>query len=292
MADHKPGENDQMFCGGGAGDAPPSLSEISSSKLKPDPELDNFLKQVDDISNLIHGLASSDPKEQERALRKADILLHEKNLMEDDPDKVECNVTQDRSQINKIPEKQDDGGGDMGQEAFMRMVEKDAKERSENRKQRKQESDEFRKKGNIMFGKKDYAGALYNYNEAIKLIKDSPCLYNNRALTYLRLGIYTSVIEDCDKALEIETYSLRARMYKAKALFLAGEPEKCRLELGIAHEVLPGHQDVIAEYEQEIFNMGRQKYEHDTEQEKVWQDAANFKGDFAMKDNISDPKSK
>ncbi|ODM91297.1 Tetratricopeptide repeat protein 12 [Orchesella cincta] len=253
---------------------------------------ETILKQVDDISNLIQGLASNDPKEQERALRKADILLHEKDLKDEDPDKVECDITQERSQINKIPDKQDDGGGDMSQDAFMRMVEKDAKERSENRKQRKQESDAFRKKGNILFGKKDYAGALYNFNEAIKLIKDSPCLYNNRALTYLRLGIYTSVMDDCDRALELETYSLRARMYKAKALFLAGEPEKCREELGTARKVLPGHLDVIDEYEQEVFNMGRQKHEYNSDQEKVWQDAANFKGEFAVTDDAFQPSPK
>lgn len=81
--------------------------------------------------------------------------------------------------------------------------------------------------------------------QAIKLIKDSPCLYNNRALTYLRLGLYSSTIDDCDKALDLETYSFRARMYKAKALFLTGEAEKCRQELENAKELMPGHQDMI-----------------------------------------------
>lgn len=77
------------------------------------------------------------------------------------------------------------------------------------------------------------------------MIKDSPCLYNNRALTYLRLGIYSSAIADCDIALELETFSFRARMYKAKALFLSGEAEKCKAELEIAKERLPGHVDMI-----------------------------------------------
>ncbi|ODM97742.1 Tetratricopeptide repeat protein 12 [Orchesella cincta] len=177
----------------------------------------------------------------------------------------------------------------MSQDAFMRMVEKDAKERSENRKQRKQESDAFRKKGNILFGKKDYAGALYNFNEAIKLIKDSPCLYNNRALTYLRLGIYTSVMDDCDRALELETYSLRARMYKAKALFLAGNLRNVERSWYYCSQSTTW---TSRQYEQEVFNMGRQKHEYNSDQEKVWQDAANFKGEFAVKDDASQPSPK
>lgn len=232
---------------GGGGDMPSSMKDYAS-KLKPNPELDNFLKQVDDISNLINGLASHDPGEQEKALRKADILLHQKDTDElpDDPDKVKVKVTKERTHINKIPDPQPEKGeGDMGQEAFMRMVEKDAKERAEDRKQRKGKSDWFRKKGNECFAKEDYAGALYNYNEAIKLIKDSPCLYNNRALTFLRLGIFSSTIDDCNKALDLEMYSFRARMYKAKALFLSGQAEKCKEELLVAREVLPGHLDMI-----------------------------------------------
>lgn len=155
----------------GGGDAPYLLP--STSKLPPDPELDNFLRNVDDISNLIQGLASDDPKEQERALRKADILLHEKDQENfTNPDKVKCKVTQERSQINKIPDKSEGDQGDMSQEAFMRMVEKDANERAEDRKIRKRASDEMRKKGNVLFAKKDYAGALYNYNEVTKKLKN------------------------------------------------------------------------------------------------------------------------
>ncbi len=149
----------------GGGDMPSSISEFTSNvKLEPDQELDNFLKSVDNISHLVKGLASNDPKENERALRQAEILLHQTDLK--DPDNVQCKVTQDRSHINKIPDRStEEGDGDMSQQAFMRMVEKDAKQRTENRKLRKKESDEFRKKGNTLFGKKDYAGALYNYNE-------------------------------------------------------------------------------------------------------------------------------
>lgn len=149
----------------GGGDMPSSISELTSSlKLDSDPELENFLKSVDNISHVVKGLASTDPKENERALRQADILLHHTDV--EDPDSVQCKVTQERSHINKIPDRStEEGDGDMSQQAFMRMVEKDAKERTENRKMRKKESDEYRKKGNILFGKKDYAGALYNYNE-------------------------------------------------------------------------------------------------------------------------------
>lgn len=150
----------------GGGDMPLPASNMAS-KAESNQELDNFLRTVDDINHLVKGLASKDPKENERALRQADMLLHQTDLGNCDLDRIQCTVTQERSQINTITDADNDayGEGDMSQAAFMRMVEKDAKERSENRKMRKQESDKFRKTGNILFGKKDYAGALYNYNE-------------------------------------------------------------------------------------------------------------------------------
>jgi hypothetical protein len=135
-------------------------------KLKPDPELDNFLTQVDHITDVIKSLASSDPTEQERGMRRADILLHgDGEIPGLDFDDVKCQVKSDRSVINKIPDEPKLGQGETDPNAWMKMVEQDAKERSKQRKIRKTKSDEYRKNGNILFKDQSYAEALFNYNE-------------------------------------------------------------------------------------------------------------------------------
>jgi len=148
------------------------MDEVWKGSGGDDPELDNFLSRVNEISKILEGLASEDAKEQERAIRHADILLHDGSGEGPSQDQHEptssTTVTSDRTIINKSPPA-DPGpaGGDVGQDqaAFMRMVEKDAAERAKDRQERKKESDKFRAKGNDGFKRQCYAEALDNYNK-------------------------------------------------------------------------------------------------------------------------------
>ncbi len=145
------------------------------TKLNAEPELDNFLDRVNEITSVINALASKDPSENERGLRQADLLLDNKegrinflgdNKVEDDPEGLQCTVKQERTLINKVKDDETPKTRDeMSTQAFMAAMEKDAKERAENRKERKVISDKCRKKGNILFAQKDFAGALKNYND-------------------------------------------------------------------------------------------------------------------------------
>lgn len=58
---------------------------------------------------------------------------------------------------------------EMSQEAFMRSVEEDAKKRSEDRKQRKIESDAVKAEASKAFLSKDYEKALDLYNKVMLL---------------------------------------------------------------------------------------------------------------------------
>lgn len=148
---------------------------LSKKKLPPNPELDNFLSKVDEVTQIIQGLASDNPTLQEKALRKADILIgkdsgennNEFNNINEEKEAgagTAYKVTSNRSVINKVAP-DDVGQGDMSQAAFMRCVEKDAAERARDRKERKEHSDEFRKYGNIAFRKQNWAEALDNFNK-------------------------------------------------------------------------------------------------------------------------------
>lgn len=95
---------------------------------------------------------------------------------------------------------------------FRQEVERDAARRAHERKNRESVAENMRKYmypiqiipariyidnnsiifrlGNAAFRESDYERALCMYNKAIDHIKDSPILYNNRALTYIRFVFF------------------------------------------------------------------------------------------------------
>lgn len=75
--------------------------------------------------------------------------------------------------------------------------------------------------------------------------KDSCLLYTNRALTLLNLGLYTRAGEDCDWALKLNDDSLKARLYKGRALFEQGEDELSKEIMDEAKQKFPDKLDVI-----------------------------------------------
>ncbi|CAG2068060.1 unnamed protein product, partial [Timema podura] len=123
-----------------------------------------------------------------KASRKADIYLNtadESKITITDEGVVKAN----RTIINKkacsnakdVAMQQET----MSPDAFMSYVEKDIQQRTEDKRQRKQISDNYKIQGNEAFRKQDYEKALERYNKAIEEIKDSCVLYTNRALTCL-----------------------------------------------------------------------------------------------------------
>lgn len=58
--------------------------------------------------------------------------------------------------------------------------------------------------------------------KALELIKDSCVLYNNRALTYLNLKLYSRAVEDAETALKLNENSLKSWLLSAKANYKDG----------------------------------------------------------------------
>lgn len=78
--------------------------------------------------------------------------------------------------------------------------------------------------GNAAFRNGEYEKAVSVYTKAIDQIRDSPILYNNRALTYIRLSLFKRAIIDCDFVLnKLDEKNLRSWLYRAKAYFMIGE---------------------------------------------------------------------
>lgn len=78
--------------------------------------------------------------------------------------------------------------------------------------------------GNQAFRNGEYEKAITMYSKALDQVRDSPILYNNRALSFIRLSLFKRAIIDCDFVLnKLDEKNLRAWLYRAKAYFLLDE---------------------------------------------------------------------
>lgn len=78
--------------------------------------------------------------------------------------------------------------------------------------------------GNQAFRNGEYEKAVSMYTKAIDQVRDSPILYNNRALSYIRLSLYKRAIIDCDFVInKLDEKNLRSWIYRAKAYFSLNE---------------------------------------------------------------------
>jgi tetratricopeptide (TPR) repeat protein len=64
-------------------------------------------------------------------------------------------------------------------------------------------------------------------------------------LTYIRIGIHSKAIEDCDQAIYINPDLLKARLFRARAYFNMAKPELARQALQETKELFPGQMKMI-----------------------------------------------
>ncbi|XP_077162193.1 tetratricopeptide repeat protein 12 isoform X2 [Paroedura picta] len=156
-----------------------SCFEVKMSHQQEEQELQKFLRDVDDITNLIQGLNSTDPAVQEKAIAATEKRLG--SLKENEEN--DCGHRVDRTLINGRPSVKDlpNQEGLTNPETFMAALEKDAQERARRRKKNEALANALKEEGNDAFGKGDYATAIQKYTEGLKKQKDMPALYTNRA---------------------------------------------------------------------------------------------------------------
>ncbi|KAM9079774.1 tetratricopeptide repeat protein 12 isoform 3-T3 [Megaptera novaeangliae] len=140
-------------------------------------DLQKFLKNVDEITNLIQEMNSDDPVVREKA-----VLETEKRLQftEEDQEEDECRTTVDKTMISP-PQASTKNTDEINTEAFLASMEKDAKERAKRRRENKVLADALKEKGNEAFVKGDYETAILCYSEGLEKLKDMKVLYTNRA---------------------------------------------------------------------------------------------------------------
>lgn len=72
----------------------------------------------------------------------------------------------------------------------------------------------------------EYAQAEALYTKAITADPTAPLLYTNRAMARIKLGMYDSVVGDCEASLSLLPHNMKAYYYKAQALLAMSSPQE------------------------------------------------------------------
>uniref|UniRef100_A0A803KE38 Tetratricopeptide repeat domain 12 n=1 Tax=Xenopus tropicalis TaxID=8364 RepID=A0A803KE38_XENTR len=157
--------------------------------------LESFLKNIDEITDIIQDLNSSDESHRQEAFLKADKRLA---LLKNKDNDDGIRTTANRTVINTSPEGMCASGSTyhankdsrLMQENVLEHLEKDAKERAERRKENTAMANALKELGNKAFSKGDYETAVKCYSEGVEKLRDMQVLYTNRAQArkcYLKL---------------------------------------------------------------------------------------------------------
>ncbi|XP_073513092.1 tetratricopeptide repeat protein 12 isoform X2 [Phyllobates terribilis] len=191
--------------------------------MSEDQNLEKFLMDVDEISDILQGLNSEEVSSQERAISRADQKLAFLTKKADDQDGTRTKAN--RTLIN--------GSGtssksEMSQDSFIALLEKDACECAEKRKQNKALANALKDQGNQAFAQGDYESAIQRYSEGLEKLKDMQVLYTNRAQAYIKLEKYENAISDCEWALKCDDKCVKAYVHMGKAHLALKNYEEAR----------------------------------------------------------------
>lgn len=121
----------------------------------------------------------------------------------------------------------------------MKSVENDAKKRAEERKIRNERAETLKRIANGAFKEGDYEKAVTYYSKALEQRKDSAVLWNNRALSYVNLGLFEKALHDCEWTLKLNASNLKALLNSAKCYMHLRNREKSKECIQIAKEKNP-----------------------------------------------------
>ncbi|KAK9824312.1 hypothetical protein WJX72_009356 [[Myrmecia] bisecta] len=87
-------------------------------------------------------------------------------------------------------------------------------------------AEQLKNEGNVLFSKGKYGAALERYTEAITMSPGWPVPWLNRALCHKKRGDWQKVMDDCHKALLLDSHSLKANYFLGQAHKEQGEHER------------------------------------------------------------------
>ncbi|KAL0973023.1 hypothetical protein UPYG_G00197860 [Umbra pygmaea] len=207
-------------------------------------EFESFLKNVDEISNLVRDLSSCDVTSQQRAVERANSYIA--SLEEEES----CKTLQNRTLINTNPsQRTTDSPNDPGSssEDFMKIMEKDADDRRKRRAVKEEKANALKEKGNKAYTLGDYEMAAKLYSDGIDKLRDMPVLYTNRAQAFIKLERYKEAICDCESALKCNNKCVKAYLHMGRAHLATKNYNQARMCYQKILEIEPGREKLVKE---------------------------------------------
>uniref|UniRef100_A0A3B4DKJ6 Tetratricopeptide repeat domain 12 n=1 Tax=Pygocentrus nattereri TaxID=42514 RepID=A0A3B4DKJ6_PYGNA len=207
-------------------------------------DLEKFLRNVDEINELMKELNSSDVATQERAVEKADRFV-----ASFEEEKTHLN----RTVINKKPSSASGPLNPMfepnpSQENFMKALEKDAEERRKRRQVKEERAKALKEKGNKAFALGDYEVAVKFYTEGLEQLRDMQALYTNRAQAFIKLKKYKEAISDCEWALKCNDKCIKAYVHMGRAHLAMKNFTESRLCYEKILDIEPERESLVKDY--------------------------------------------
>ncbi|KAF7286621.1 hypothetical protein GWI33_004657 [Rhynchophorus ferrugineus] len=220
---------------------------------KLDEEFNNFMHRVNEVNSIVKKLASTDKGIQKIGDEEARQYLGNDELKIEE-DNIVLKISSSKTMVNKKAlAMENNSPNEMSKEAFMEEISKDADRRYKERLVRKEKMETFKKQATLAFRRGEYEKALVLYNKAIEQIKDSPLLYNNRALTYINLGFFDKAKTDLvDWALRLNENCLKSWLLLAKIHHLNGNQEEFEKAIFEAKQRNPDCLNFIEEFIEEL----------------------------------------
>ncbi|KAF4085974.1 hypothetical protein AMELA_G00101120 [Ameiurus melas] len=210
-------------------------------------DLEKFLMNVDQISELVKELNSADVAAQEKAVEKADCLVA--SMEKEKASKRHI----DRTVINHNPPR---GSSPVNaayvpsesREDFMRALDKDAEERRMRRQVKEKQANALKEKGNKAFALGDYEMAVKMYTEGLEQLRDMPALYTNRAQAHIKLEKHKEAISDCEWALKCNHMCIKAYVHMGRAHLGLKNFIESRLCYEKILDIAPEHETLVKDY--------------------------------------------
>ncbi|XP_051254268.1 tetratricopeptide repeat protein 12 isoform X1 [Dicentrarchus labrax] len=204
-------------------------------------EWGSFLKNVDNISEIVKDLKSSDVEVQQKAMEKADCYL----AALDEPSRTKVNKTT----INTNPPLQPSlRPQNESPENFMKIMERDAEGRRVRRIVQEKKATALKDKGNEAYAQEDYETAVKYYSDGLAELRDMQPLYTNRAQAYMKLGKYKEAISDCEWALKCNERCIKANLHMGKAYLALKKYNESRNCFEKIVEIEPGRKKMMKGY--------------------------------------------
>uniref|UniRef100_A0A8C5PM43 Tetratricopeptide repeat protein 12 n=1 Tax=Leptobrachium leishanense TaxID=445787 RepID=A0A8C5PM43_9ANUR len=219
--------------------------------MSTDKRLDDFLKNIDEIADIIQGLNSTDESCWKNAFLKADKRL---SLLKDEGDTEGARTRVNRTCINTSPSRMIPKS-DVSQDSFLRELEKDAKQRAERRKENEALANALKDLGNEVYAKGDYATAVQRYTEGLEKLKDMQVLYTNRAQAYINLERHRDAITDCEWALRCNKKCIKAYVHMGRAYMELKNYEEARRCYAKILQLEPSKEKLVKGTGQTLFRM-------------------------------------